>query len=85
MGTELQAEALNIAQELRAAGINTALYLEDDKFDKQMKYAEKAGIPLLVIFGAQEKSKGEVAVKNLKTGDKKNIARSALTREIVGV
>lgn len=78
MGAELQKDARHFAQELRSAGINTALYLEDDKFDKQLKYAEKAGIPLLLIYGAQEKAKGEVAVRDMKTGEKKTLPLSGI-------
>src|SRR5262249_35850441 len=82
MGTELQEDAAMLAQELRSAGINTALYLEDDKFDKQIKYAEKAGISLLVIYGAQEKAKGEVWVKDLKSGDKRSVPRGNAGSEV---
>ncbi|OHA04216.1 MAG: histidine--tRNA ligase, partial [Candidatus Sungbacteria bacterium RIFCSPHIGHO2_02_FULL_52_23] len=65
---EMKSEYLAMARELRAAGVNTALYLgEDRSFQAQLAYAIKKGIPYAVIYGAGEKEKGMVGIKNLKT------------------
>jgi len=34
----------------------------------QMKYADKRGAPLVVIQGADEKTRGEVQIKDLRRG-----------------
>jgi len=66
-----------ITRELRSAGINTELYLGQEKnLGKQLQYADRLGIPVAVIIGSDEFARGEVTVKNLKLGallqDKKN-------------
>jgi histidyl-tRNA synthetase len=68
-----------LTRELRLAGINTEMYLGDEKsLGKQLQYANRQEIPLAVIIGSDEFSRGEVTVKNLKLGarlqDKKKSA-----------
>lgn len=67
MDETLGSDYRRIATQLRAAGINTEIYLEADKLGKQIKYADKAGIPFALVMGSDEKTKGVVALKNLKT------------------
>lgn len=59
--------AEEIATKLRTAGINTDFYLEPAKLDKQLKYADKKGIPYVIIQGPDEKDMGVVQLKNMKT------------------
>jgi len=40
-----------------------------DKLDKQLKYADKKGIPYVVIIGPDEAKKNIVKLKNMKTGE----------------
>jgi len=48
--------------------IQAELYLGSGKFGAQMKYADKRGSPCVVIQGGDEKSKGEVQIKDLILG-----------------
>ena len=59
---------------LRAKKIACEMYPEKSKFDKQFKYAEKKGIPNVVIIGTDEVTKKECSVKNLATGKQTNVA-----------
>jgi histidyl-tRNA synthetase len=59
---------------LRAKKIACEMYPEKSKFDKQFKYAEKKGIPNVVIIGTDEVTKKECSIKNLATGKQTNIA-----------
>ena len=59
---------------LRAKKIACEMYPEKSKFDKQFKYAEKKGIPNVVIIGAEEVTKKECSVKNLATGIQTHVA-----------
>jgi histidyl-tRNA synthetase len=68
-----------LTRELRQAGINTEMYLGDEKgLGKQLQYANRQQIPIAVIVGGDEFAKGEVTIKNLKLGaqlqDKKRTA-----------
>lgn len=53
---------------LRNAGINTELYSDNiARLDKQLKYADKKGIPYVVIIGPEEIAENKFVLKNLKT------------------
>jgi histidyl-tRNA synthetase len=66
--------SLEAAAYLRAAGINTELYPDaQQKIAKQMKYANKKGIPFVVIIGEEEKQQGTVAIKEMSSGEQKTV------------
>jgi histidyl-tRNA synthetase len=60
--------AFGLLQQLREKGIPAELYHEPVKFDKQFKYAEKKGIPYIVIIGANELATRQCQLKDLRTG-----------------
>lgn len=63
------AEYQKLTRELRLAGINTEMYLGEEKsLGKQLQYANRQEIPFAVIIGSDEFSRGEVTIKNLKLG-----------------
>ena len=43
------AESIELAQELRAAGLRVDLYPEADKLGKQFKYASSLGVPFVAV------------------------------------
>jgi len=53
---------------LRDKKIACEIYPEKSKFDKQFKYAEKKGIPNIIIIGTDELAKKECTIKQLTTG-----------------
>ena len=67
MDPSLGADYLALGSQLRAAGYNVENYLEPAKLDKQLKYADKASIPVALLMGSNEKAKSTVIVKNLVT------------------
>lgn len=56
-----------IARQLRESGISTDLYPTNDKLEKQLKFADKTGIPYVIIQGPDEANRGVVQLKNLAT------------------
>jgi histidyl-tRNA synthetase len=68
---ELTAEYLNVATRLRNEGIDTEVFYEPAKIDKQFKYAETRNIKVAVIFGQKEAKDRVVNLKNLS--EKKQI------------
>ena len=58
---------LKMAAMLRAAGINTEVYLEEAKIGNQLAYADRKGFRLAVIAGEDEFARDVVQVKNLST------------------
>ena len=69
---------LQIASELRGTGINVEVWYDDDRMKKQFAYADRQGIPLVVICGPDERQRGTVAVKNLRKTEQKEVARVQL-------
>ena len=63
---------------LRDKKIACEMYPEKSKFDKQFKYAEKKGIPNILIIGTDEVSKQECTIKNLATGKQSTISFNEL-------
>ena len=65
--------ALRIARELRGKGVNTDVYTEAGKLKKKLSYADRMGIPTVVIVAPDELSRGVVKVKDMKTGEEKEV------------
>ncbi len=75
-------ESMQLANELRAAGLRVDLYPEADKLGKQFKYASTRSIPFVAIIGDDERARGEVAIKNMQTGDQKSVKRTAVANTL---
>jgi histidyl-tRNA synthetase len=76
-------DSLALAQELRASGLRVDLYPEADKLGKQFKYASERGIPAVVVLGDDEKVRGEVAIKDMVTGEQRTVKRDVAAASIV--
>ncbi|WP_108423210.1 histidine--tRNA ligase [Muricauda amoyensis] len=63
--------ALKLVSSLRQLGLRADLYPMDAKMQKQFKYADKRGVPYVVLLGEQELAEGNFVAKNMKTGDQK--------------
>lgn len=63
---------------LREADIAAEVYPDMIKFDKQMKYANKRGIPYVAIIGEAERTDDSVSVKDMKTGTQRKMPVSRL-------
>lgn len=70
---QLMADYVGLVTQLRGAGINSEMYYQPVKLDKQFKYAESKNIQYAVIMGADEKAKGVVQLKNLQTRQQKEV------------
>lgn len=61
-------DATTMTTTLRNAGLTTELYLESNaKLEKQLKYADKKGIPYVIIQGPDEKNRNVVKLKIMET------------------
>jgi histidyl-tRNA synthetase len=69
------AESIQLAQELRAAGLRVDLYPETDKLGKQFKYAAGLGVPFVAVLGEEEAARGEVALKDMRSGEQRAVSR----------
>ena len=68
-----------ITQKLRSNGINTDLFPDPTtKLEKQLKYADKRGIPYVLILGEEEVKNNTVVVKNMKNKTQHSIPQKDL-------
>ena len=65
---------IEVATKLRNKGINIEIYLENKNMKKKMNYANKQNIPYAIIIGEDELNTNTVTLKNMITGDQKNIS-----------
>ncbi len=62
------AGSLEVARQLRAAGISVEVYPAIDKLAKQFKLADQKQIPYVVVVGEQERAAQKVTLKTLASG-----------------
>ena len=69
VGKVSRTEVLKVAAELRAAGLNTLTYMGNKKnMGAQLSDADRYDIPIAIVFGEDELTRGEVSVKDLIAG-----------------
>ncbi|PIV37823.1 histidine--tRNA ligase [Candidatus Roizmanbacteria bacterium CG02_land_8_20_14_3_00_36_15] len=71
---------IDIGTLLRKNDISTMLYPEVTKLDKQLKYADKKGIPYVIIIGPEEAQKNIIKLKDMKTGEQKELNKQELLK-----
>jgi len=79
---ETRAESLALAVELRRNGLRVDVYPEADKLGKQFKYASARNVPFVAILGDDERARGEVGLKDLRSGEQTSVRRSELSAAI---
>ena len=60
--------AISLAQTLRESGLRVQLYGEQKKFKQKLAYANKLGVPYVVLLGEDELAAGKCALKDMRTG-----------------
>jgi len=81
LGESESRAAFGLLQQLRANKIPAELYHEQAKFDRQFKYAEKKGIPYVVILGSEELTTRTVKLKDLRTGSQTTLTFEQLSQK----
>jgi len=79
LGEKESKKVFELAQLLRRSNIRCEIYHEAAKFDKQFKYAEKKKIPFVIIIGDDEIKRNSCQIKNLVTGQQKEVALKDLS------
>jgi histidyl-tRNA synthetase len=71
------ADAIRVADQLRASGLRVFVYPDADKIGKQIKYADAQHIPYVAIVGDEEIEAGTVTVKDLAAQTQQTYPQSA--------
>ena len=67
--TDSPAAAIALAQNLRSSNIRVQVYGEQKKFKQKMTYANKLGVPYIILLGDDEIAQGKCSVKDMRTGE----------------
>ena len=71
--TEELGSAIAAAAELRRAGLRVQLYTEKKKLMAKMSYADKIGVPYIVLLGEDEIAEGVLSVKDMRSGEQQKL------------
>ena len=77
-GPKEERYCLPYLQQLRRNGINAEIYPDSAKLQKQMKYADQRGIPVVVMAGEDEMNNKTFTVKFMKEGRQEKISAENL-------
>lgn len=79
---EYLSQALEVANMLRKNNISCEIYPEIEPIGKQIKYADKNGIPYVVIIGEEEVQNNNFSLKNMKSGENSLLSFEELVQSI---
>ncbi|GJM34167.1 MAG: histidine--tRNA ligase [Saprospiraceae bacterium] len=74
--------AFRCLNKVRAAGINSELYPEPVKIQKQMKYANARQVPYVVLIGTNEVDSGLLSFKNMESGEQEKLTLDQIIGKI---
>jgi histidyl-tRNA synthetase len=70
--------ALGLLSKLRLNNVSSELYPDRAKLKKPLNYANKKGIPVVVLIGSKEIESGNLTVKYMESGDQEEITEEQL-------
>lgn len=79
MGESEMSAAITVAAELRGKNVPVDVYYQQKGMKQKMKYAARLGIPYAAIIGESERENGTVMLKNMETGEQKEVSVSELS------
>jgi histidyl-tRNA synthetase len=76
---------LALAHELRDAGLRVEYGLSEQTVKKQLALADARKARVAIVIGPDDRARGEVMVKDLKTNSQQSVARDAVGAHVLGV
>lgn len=80
MGDTCLDRSLEVASALRQSGVNTEVYFEGGKFAKQLRYADRLGIPYVAVIGENELQSDSITLKTMSTGKQQSLTVDEVIR-----
>lgn len=74
--------SIGVSNELKKAGIITEVYFEEGKFAKKLTYANKLGIPYVIIIGGDEIASGVLTLKDMVSGEQFKMTADEIINKI---
>ena len=82
LGQKASAFASKLVYQLRCAGINAEGDLLGRSLKSQMKYADKLGFAFAVVIGDNEIETNKAILRNMKTGEQKNVSLDSILNRL---
>jgi len=80
LGGKALGKALSLAQKIRALGISAEMDLMERNISKNLEYANKKGIPFVILLGEKELKEKKFTLKEMKSGKQREIKFSELDK-----
>ena len=77
-------ESIKIAQQLREAGINTDIDLQEKGPSKNLEYANSLGIPFVLFVGKKELQEGKLKLRDMKSGEEEMLRMDEIISRLGG-
>ena len=74
LGESEHLASMRLISELRNKGISAEIYPESAKMKKQMEYANRRGIPYVVIIGSNELERKVATLKDMRSGEQRELS-----------
>ena len=74
LGENEQLASMRLISELRNKGVAAEIYPESAKMKKQMEYANRRGIPYVVIIGSDELERKVATLKDMRSGEQREVS-----------
>ena len=84
-GEEVRDETIKVLRALRENGLRADRDLKERPLKKQMDYASSAKARIVVIVGPRELREGNLRLRDMKTGEERNIPKSRIVDEVAKI
>jgi len=79
---EFEQKSFELSKKLRSAGINTLVFPDLKPLKKQFEYANKKGIPYVIVIGENEAASGTVNLKDMGTQEQVQLKEDEITEAL---
>ena len=76
-------KAIEIANELRNANINTEIYFHNKKIKSKFKYADRLKIPYVIVIGEDEIKSGLLTIKDMNKGTQEQMPIEEIIKKLI--
>ncbi len=76
-------KAIEIANELRNANINTEIYFDNKKIKSKFKYADRLKIPYVIVIGEDEIKSGLLTIKDMNKGTQEQMPIEEIIKKLI--
>ena len=73
--------AIQLATYLRDRRLQVQVYGEQKKFKQKMSYADKLGVPYVILLGEDEIKQGKYTLKDMRTGEQQLLTQEEVSGE----